>query len=53
MPAQSELFEPAQVIEFIHRRDHRVALGFGAGVPDSFPEETIRNINCRFHASKI
>jgi len=46
-------FKAAAAIEFIHGSHNRFTLRLGAGVFDGFPERFIRNINCRFHASKL
>ena len=48
-----QFLQPTAAIELSQGSDHRIALGFRARVFDGFPKRSVRNINGRFHVSKV
>jgi hypothetical protein len=45
--------KPPTAIEFTDGCDHSITLGFCPSMPDCFRQKFFRNINRRFHASKL
>lgn len=51
--ARIERLEPFQFVEPLDSGEDRFPLGTSLGMPDSFLQDTVRNINRRFHASSL